>query len=295
MRFPPSKIVWLHYQVKLLNGLRPQSMIITLYGDYIRHVGGSIPIGGLVQLLSYFGVSNQAIRSAISRMKRNGLLRVERKGSRSLYSMAAKTAKEIDKGAVRIFQFPSHGDTWDGHWHLITYSIPESEREARDRLRQELGWMGFGMLTNALWISPHNHDQEIAALGDSLGIRSRVEIFTARHNGFSTPQTIIQHCWDLKAINSRYAAFIKKYKPMYDEHCRLLSQGKDIPPSEYFVRRFTLIHEFRRFPFVDPELPPELLPADWRGAEAANLFRQYHDLLADKANQFFTAVYENGK
>lgn len=281
--------------MKSLNGLRPQSMIITLYGDYIRHVGGSIPIGALVQLLGYFGVSNQAIRSAISRMKRNGLLRVERQGSRSFYSMTVQSAKTIEEGAVRIFQFPSRRGSWDGQWHLITYSIPESERVARDHLRQELGWLGFGMLTNGLWISPHDHGQEISTLADSLGIRSRMEIFTARHDGFSTPQTIVQHCWDLKAINSRYTAFIKKYKPMYDEHCQLLSQGKDIPLSEYFVRRFTLIHEFRRFPFHDPELPAELLPADWRGTEAVDLFRQYHDLLADKANQFFTAVYENGK
>jgi phenylacetic acid degradation operon negative regulatory protein len=283
------------FQVKSLNGLRPQSMIITLYGDYIRHVGGSIQIGALVQLLGNFGVSNQAVRSAISRMKHNGVLRVERKGSRSLYSMSAKSAKTIEQGAVRIFQFPSRHDHWDGQWHLIAYSIPESEREARDRLRQELSWMGFGMLTNGLWISPHDHDQEIATLAESLGIRSRMEIFTARHDGFSTPQTIVEHSWNLKAINARYATFIKKFKPLYDEHCRLLSQGKDIPPGEYFVRRFNLIHEFRRFPYLDPELPTELLPADWCGAQAADLFRQYHDLLAQKANQFFTAVYQNGK
>lgn len=270
-------------------------MVITLYGDYIRHVGGNIQIAALVQLLGYFGVSDQAIRSTISRMKRNGLLQVERKGARSLYSMSAQSAKTINAGAVRIFQFPAHRGTWDGQWHLITYSIPEGEREARDRLRQELGWMGFGMLTNALWISPHDHGEEIETLAGSLGVRSRIELFTARHDGFSNPPSIVARCWDLKTINARYATFVKKYNPMYDEHCRLLAHGKDIEPSEYFVRRFNLIHEFRRFPFLDPELPTELLSSDWQGAQAANLFRQYHDLLADKANQFFSTVYRNGK
>jgi phenylacetic acid degradation operon negative regulatory protein len=281
--------------VKALNGLRPQSMVITLYGDYIRHASGSIQIGVLVQLLGYFGVSNQAIRSTISRMKRNGLLQVERNGARRLYSMTTSGAKMIEAGAARIFQFPSYQGAWDGHWHLITYSIPESAREARDRLRQELAWMGFGMLTNALWIAPHNHQPEIQTLADTLGICSNIEIFTARHDGFSTPQSIVAHCWDLPSINARYAAFVKKYKPMYDEHCRLLALGKDIELSECFVRRVNLIHEFRRFPYLDPELPAELLPADWRGAQAANLFRQYHDLLAAKANQFFSTVYRNGK
>ena len=270
-------------------------MVITLYGDYIRHVGGSIQIAALVELFSHFRVSQQATRSTISRMKRNGMLRVERAGKRSLYSMTAKSTQMVEEGAARIFQFPSYQDGWDQQWHLITYSIPESEREARDRLRQELSWLGFGMLTNALWIAPHDHRAEIQARAGALGICSRIEIFTARHDGFSSPQSIVEHCWDLQSINARYAAFLKKFKPMYDAHCRLLAQGKDIEPSEYFVRRFTLIHEFRRFPYLDPELPTELLPSNWQGAQAANLFRQYHDLLADKANHFFSTVYQNGK
>jgi phenylacetic acid degradation operon negative regulatory protein len=270
-------------------------MIITLYGDYIRHVGGSIQIGSLVRLLGQFGVSEQAVRSAISRMKRNGLLRVERQGNSSLYSLTPKSTEMIEAGALRIFQFPSHPRSWDGQWHLVTYSIHENERAARDRLRQELAWMGFGMLTNAVWISPHDHHQEIEAVAESLGVHARIEIFTARHDGLSDPKTMVAHCWNLPTINARYATFVEKFKPMYDEHRRRLANGNDLDASQYFVRRFTLIHEFRRFPFIDPELPAELLPADWRGTEAATLFRQYHDLLAEKANAFFCQVHQDGK
>ncbi len=270
-------------------------MIFTLYGDYIRHVGGRIHIAGLVQLMNQFGVSQQAVRSAISRMKRNGMLRVERRGARSYYSITPQSAKILEAGARRIFQFPAHTKPWDGSWHLVTYSVPEDEREARDRLRRELEWMGFGMLTSALWISPHDHRAEIESLADSLGLCARVEMFTARHEGFSTPQAIVARCWDLPAINARYAAFIRKYKPMLDEHQRRLARDKDFEPSQYFVRRFLLIHEFRRFPYHDPELPAELLPADWRGIEATNIFRQYHDLLAQPANAYFRQVHKNGK
>lgn len=276
-----------------VNGIRPQSMIFTLYGDYIRHAGGSIWIGNLIRLLGYFGVSPQAVRSTVSRMTRRGLLRVERIGSRSYYALTPKSARIIEEGARRIFHFHSPGDQWDGQWHLVTYSIPEDEREARDRLRQELEWLGFGMLTAALWISPHDHRREIEQLATALGVRARVEIFTARHDGFADARGIVARCWDLSKINTRYAAFIAKYKPLYDEHRRLLSNGNDLEPSQYFVRRFSLIHEYRRFLLKDPELPAELLPSDWRGTEAATLFRQYHDLLADKANAFFYQVYES--
>lgn len=266
-------------------------MIITLYGDYIRHVGGSIWIGSLIRLLSYFGLSQQAVRSTVSRMTRRELLRIDRNGSRSYYSLTNKSARMIEEGATRIFQFHSPRNPWDRQWHLVTYSVPESERESRDRLRQELSWMGFGMLTSALWISPHDYCAELEQLAERLNVRSRVEIFTARHDGFADEATIVSRCWNLPAINARYTAFIDKYRPAYEEHCRVLDQGGDLEASQYFVRRFNLIHEYRRFPYIDPELPPELLPSDWRGEEAAALFRQYHALLADKANAFFYSLY----
>jgi phenylacetic acid degradation operon negative regulatory protein len=277
--------------VKFVDGLRLQSLVITLYGDYIRHAGGCIWIGSLIELLSHFGVSQQAIRSTISRMKRNATLRVDRVGSRSYYSLTNKSAKFIEAGAARIFQFPTPREKWNGAWHLVTYSVPENERAARDRLRQELEWLGYGMLTNALWIAPFDHRDEIAQLSATLGVRTRIEMFTARHDGFSEFKNIVARCWDLPALNARYIAFIKKYKPMYETHCRILQEGKDLKPSDYFVRRFMLIHEFRKFPYLDPQLPPELLPTDWRGDEAVKLFKQYHDLLANKANEFFYSIY----
>lgn len=270
-------------------------MIVTLYGDYIRHVGGSIWIGSLIRLLTYFGISQQAVRSTVSRMTRRELLRIDRIGTRSYYSLTEKSARMMEEGAARIFHFHSSRDAWDGQWHLVTYSIPENEREARDRLRQELAWMGFGMLTNALWVSPHDYHHEVEQLADSLGIHSRIELFTARHDGFSRQTDIVARCWDLSRINARYAAFIDKYKPVYEEHCRRLTNGDDLDPSQYFVHRFNLIHEYRRFPYIDPELPEELLPSDWCGDKAATLFREYHDLLADKANAFFNSIYESGR
>lgn len=270
-------------------------MVFTLYGYYVRHVGGKISIGALVRLLTPFGVSEQAIRSVVSRMKRNGQLQVEREGNNSCYSLTESSAQTVEQAAVRIFHAHSPRDHWDGNWRLVTYSIPEKERAARDRLRHELGWLGFGMFANGLWMSPHNYTREVEQLADALDMRSRIEVFTAHHNGFSDDQTIVQRCWNLSAINERYAAFIAKYQPMYEDHCRALGQHQDLEPSQYFVNRFTLIHEYRRFPFKDPELPQELLPADWRGIEAMNLFRQYHDLLAEKATAFFDKIYQNGK
>jgi len=54
--------------------------------------------------------------------------------------------------------------------------------------------------------------------------------------------------------------------------------------------RFSLIDAYRRFPFLDPGLPTELLPEDWKGFEAAALFRELHERLAPGANRYFDGV-----
>lgn len=267
--------------------LHPQSMILTLLGDYVRHSGGCIWIGTLVRILGCLGISPQGVRSAVSRMKQDDLLQSQSLNGKSFYSLTAKSTKLLDEGAVRIFDFPGQREPWDGQWQLVTYTIPEVSREARDELRRELGWMGFGMLTLALWISPYDHQKEIETLADSLHLRSSIEIFSGRHLGFTDCKAIVARCWDLQAINARYESFLEKYLPLYNQD-RI---AKTNAPSDHFVRRFNLIHEFRRFPFFDPNLPIDLLPSDWHGEEAASLFHQYHDLLAEQANAYFQSEF----
>ena len=58
---------------------------------------------------------------------------------------------------------------------------------------------------------------------------------------------------------------------------------------------FHLIHEYRRLPFYDPDLPIELLPENWLRPQAAYLFNEYHDLLAKKANEYFDSAFNNTK
>ena len=50
--------------------LGAQDMVFTLYGDYIRYRGGEIWTGSLIQLLKHLGMSEQAVRSVLSRMWR---------------------------------------------------------------------------------------------------------------------------------------------------------------------------------------------------------------------------------
>ena len=57
-------------------------------------------------------------------------------------------------------------------------------------------------------------------------------------------------------------------------------------------RRTNLVHEYRKFLFIDPGLPKELLPPMWSGNHAALLFSQYYQFLAESASRFFENVFE---
>ena len=110
-----------------------QDLVFTLYGDYIRHRGGEAWTGSLIQLLDLCGLSEQAVRSTLSRMSQKGWLESRKSGRHSFYSMTPKFLELLEEGARRIFQ--PRCDPWDGLWYLLTYSVPESKRNLRHRLR----------------------------------------------------------------------------------------------------------------------------------------------------------------
>ncbi len=268
--------------------VRPRAAMLTLYGDYVRQRGGEIGIGSLIKLLGNFDLSEQSIRSAVSRMCRAGLLKVRHSGLKSYYSLTDEGLQMLEEGEQRIFQRKRSG--WDGNWCVVVYYIPEERRDARDLLRQELTWMGYGPLSTATWISPHDLRKEVEGLAKKLKIKEYVQVFQAKHLGFSNPKTIISRCWDIDRIHKRYANFITEYSAKLDRCHERLKNGKDIDPSEFFTERFKLIHEYRRLPYVDPDLPEELLPKNWLRSQASALFYEYHDMLAEKANKYFDSV-----
>ena len=52
----------------------------------------------------------------------------------------------------------------------------------------------------------------------------------------------------------------------------------------------SLIHDYRLFPFRDPDLPPELLPEGWSGRAAHEVFLEAHGLLRAPAEGYVDGV-----
>ena len=270
-------------------GANTQSMIFTIYGDYLRHYGNKIWIGSLVRLLKEFGHNEQGVRVAVSRMVKQGWIQSEKQGNKSFYFLTERGVSRMDEAANRIFKLNPH--EWDRKWRILMYSIPEEKRQIRDELRQELLWSGFGSFSNACWISPNNLEKEVNLLIEKYNISEYVDFFVSDYKGPKDSQSLVEKSWPLEEIENKYEEFISKYSKQFIVHQSVLSKG-EMSDSECFVERTNLVHEYRKFLFIDPGLPKELLPPMWSGNHAALLFSQYYKLLAEPASRFFENVFQ---
>lgn len=282
-----------------------QGLILTLYGDYLLDREAPVWAGSLVSLLGPLGVSPAAARVGLWRMVRKGWLAVERRGPRTDHVLTARGRRLLEEGSRRIYR-PPREDRWSGEWFLVAYSIPENRRRLRDRLRIRLQWLGCGMLGNGLWLSPRDIHAEIAELAVRTRLGRHLQIFRAEHLGPGNPADLVAQAWDLRTVNDEYAAFLARWRPFQDpcRACAAVCTAPDkpgrrppaecLPPESCFVRRFRIVHEFRAFPLIDPFLPAELLPRGWKGHEAAELFRQYHDVLAEPARRWVDEIVRAG-
>ena len=260
--------------------VKPRSWLFDVFGDYVEPRARELWTGSIISLASNFDISERAIRSALLRLQRDGWLDVRRAGARSFYGLTDAGRDLIERGRERIMRGPEHD--WDGRWAVLTYTIPEAQREQRDRLRTELGWLGFGGLGSGLFVSPRDRQRELADLTKRYRLDSNITVFRAEHTWPGDNRALASRCWDLTGINARYSDFITTFAGF--------CESPDLPDRDCFAVRCRLMGGYRRFPFLDPGLPGELLPEDWLGLHAWTLFRDLHDRLAPGANSYFDHV-----
>ncbi|MGG0410334.1 phenylacetic acid degradation operon negative regulatory protein PaaX [Peribacillus simplex] len=270
-------------------GTNTQSMIFTIYGDYIRNYGSKIWIGSLIRLLKEFGHNEQGVRVAVSRMVKQGWIQSEKQGNKSYYFLTDRGVQRMDEAANRIYKMKPN--EWDGKWRILMYTIPEDKRQLRDDLRKELLWSGFGSFSSGCWISPNDLEKQINRLIEKYDINEYVDFFISEYKGPKENQSLVDKSWHLEEIENKYEEFIEKYSKQFIVHQSIISRG-EMSDADCFVERTNLVHEYRKFLFIDPGLPKELLPSKWNGNHAALLFSQYYQVLAEPASRFFESVFQ---
>ncbi|MBT9281855.1 MAG: phenylacetic acid degradation operon negative regulatory protein PaaX [Hydrogenibacillus schlegelii] len=259
--------------------------MFTIIGDFYRNFKMEVWVGSLIKYLEPFGYTDGAVRVTLSRMMRQGWLESKKVGQKSYYRLTAKGIRRLKHGTKRVYQ-PMSEHPWDGKWRLVLHSFPDQMRNVRERVRKELQWMGFGYLGNNVWITPNNLYAEVMEMIEEYGIKGYIDFFTATYEGPQLSRDIVHKAWDLEEIAAKYEHFVASFQLKYEKLYRSFLE-ETLTEEMSFVERVLLVHEYRKFLFVDPNLPRELLPADWVGDEAARLFKEMHRFLTPLAERYF--------
>src|SRR3954453_6328163 len=97
--------------------MQARSALFDLYGDYLRPRGGRAPVAALVRLLAPLGIAAPAVRTAVSRMVRQGWLHPLRlsRGPGSL--LTPKATRRLDDSSERIYR--TGRLAWDVKFDLL--------------------------------------------------------------------------------------------------------------------------------------------------------------------------------
>src|SRR5204863_5765505 len=126
--------------------MQARSALFDLYGDYLRPRGGRAPVAALVRLLAPLGIAAPAVRTAVSRMVRQGWLHPLRLSTGPGYLLTPKAARRLDEAAARIYR--TGRNTWDGRFDLVVFD-PPVQRAERGRLASNLSFRGNGAIEPA--------------------------------------------------------------------------------------------------------------------------------------------------
>lgn len=255
-----------------------KALLLTVLGEFVLPSGGDAWTASLVAAAKALGIGEKNARQAIARIGDQGLIESSRHGRNVRWSLTPAGRDLLESGTRRIYGFATSDFDWNGQWLLAHCPVSESQRALRNQLRTELGFLGFGELSASLLISPHTErEPALREVLESLGLGADCMILRSTTASNDEDGDLARRAWDLEELALAYVSF-----------CQVHSEPKPTTVEQSFRALVALVHDWRRFPFTDPELPSELLPRGWSGNAAAALFQTQHDKLCADAQQWFT-------
>lgn len=205
-------------------------------------------------------VNYETIKNALARARKKGYIK----------SVHHKKAwPEItQEGKRRLAELIPHYDSrraWDGRIYLITYDIPEGKKKLRELLREYLRRLGCGLVQDSVWLTPYNPREVLKNFITEQSLSGNIlisDIGTDGSIGDEDLRTLVARIYRLTDLNKKYEEFIELYE-----------NGKNIDKLQANFIYLSILKE-------DPQLPFSLLPGDWLGDNAHQIynkcFSSYH-------------------
>jgi len=233
-----------------------------MLGEFVLPGGRGIWTNTIIDALATLGVTERNARQALARLRDQEVVRTTKHGRKARWHLTESGRELLASGAERIYNFGTEHPTWDGQWTVVICPIPETQREKRRQFRTRLEFEGFGFIAPTIAISPHIVRESVAnELLTELQLVETSTVFKSKTGTLTADARLLRDAWDIGALASQYQTFIDEFDEV-DPSSALVAVGSTI----------AIVDEWRRFPFVDPELPVELLPEPWIGTAAKAVF-----------------------
>lgn len=251
-----------------------QGLLLVLLGSFVWQRAAA-PAGALVAALDALGITENAARKAIHRLTHDGLAKADRQGRQSRVSITPRGEEIFARGEAQVFGFEGDRPAWDGRWLVVAVSVPETQRTTRHYLRSRLALIGMGSPVPGIWISPRV-DMSAMRIIERLDLAAMASSWVGPFGPVGDEAAMVRSAWDIDGLSALYAEFIAQFDAV--------GPGDD---AGCFVAYVQLVQAWRRFPYIDPQLPTPFLPDPWLGRRAASLVRDRRAAWSDRALRFW--------
>jgi phenylacetic acid degradation operon negative regulatory protein len=263
--------------------VRPQELLLVLGGALVLdHYPEPLPTRVFLEVLAALGISGDTTRSTLARLTERGLLTRHQDGRVACYGLTDTSRALLREGRERVEAAdPFVQDSSD--WTLLSFSLPESRRDVRHRLRARLAWAGFGCLRDGLWIAPGRVDLDrVLAVGAQVeGLQ--IDGFVAAPAPGTDIGLFVRRAWDLSALRREHEEFVARW-------------AGPLPRDGDPVALFLLLGaHWIRLLRSDPVLPEQYLDEDWPARRTTVVNREAHAALAPRAHAAFAAIVADAR
>jgi phenylacetic acid degradation operon negative regulatory protein len=238
--------------------LSARALVMTVLGEHAYDEVEGIWTTALIYVLGGLGVSEQNARQALSRCAAAGWVDREQRGRDTRWKLTPGGRSFVADSIARVYSLTGPQEPWDGHWLVLLVTVPRERRQARKRLYSALGWAGFGNPAPGIWLTPHTERAgEARQVIDDLGLADWALSFVGKSGTIGlSDRDIVRRAWSLEDVAARYRVLLDWYE-----------EQQPAGGDEMLFKQIELTGTLGRLPFVDPQLPEQLLPG-WLGREA---------------------------
>jgi phenylacetic acid degradation operon negative regulatory protein len=243
-------------------------VVISIFGDLVQPRQQTISVQELLSLTGHAGIEENAVRTALSRLAKEGWVERRKDGRHAFYRLNDLGKTSFLAATERIYNHSFVSQS--SRWNLGFFDSPVSY--AKDE-------MPLGFTLSKHWQLINDEDaHHFSDANNMLFPTSAVD----------APEWVLENLLP-DNLAKHYRDFLLDIKPLTEKRDAI----KLMSPLCALTTRFLLIHAWRRMVLRHPLMPQGLLPPDWPGATCHDAICSIYPQLVERSEPWWEVPTSN--